>query len=60
MYEGAIDTWLIPFVQPTYTAKIKDEDYPEKDGKYYVVGVNTSVSESGGKRTVKLGIKVSV
>ena len=60
MYEGAIDTWLNAFVQPTYTAKIKDEDYPEKDGKYYVVGVNTSVSESGGKRTVKLGIKVSV
>lgn len=60
MYEGAIDTWLIPFVQPTYTAKIKDEDYPEKDGKYYVVGVTTSVNEGGGKRTVKIGVKVSV
>jgi len=60
MYEGSIDTWLVPFVQPTYTAKIKDEDYPDKDGKYYVTGVSTSVSESGGKRTVKLGIKVSV
>lgn len=60
MYEGAIDTWLIPFVQPTYTAKLKDEDYPEKDGKYYVVGVTTSVNEGGGKRTVKIGVKVSV
>lgn len=60
MYEGTIDTWAIPFVQPTYSAKIKDEDYPEKDGKYYVVGVTTSISESGIKRTVKIGIKVSV
>jgi hypothetical protein len=60
MYEGTIDTWAIPFVQPTYSAKIKDEDYPEKDGKYYVVAVTTSISESGFKRTVKPGIKVSV
>lgn len=60
MYEGSIDTWLIPFVQPTYTAKIKDEDYPEKDGKYYVTGVTTSVNESADKRTVKFGVKVSV
>lgn len=60
MYEGSIDTWAIPFVQPTYTAKIKDEDYPEKDGKYYVTGVTTAINESGFKRTVKIGIKVSV
>lgn len=60
MYEGSIDTWAIPFVQPTYSAKIKDEDYPEKDGKYYVVGVTTSISDAGFKRTVKIGIKVSV
>jgi len=60
MYEGSIDTWAIPFVQPTYSVKIKDEDYPEKDGKYYAVGVTTSISESGFKRTVKLGVKLSV
>ncbi|MFE3849080.1 hypothetical protein ACFX5D_13995 [Flavobacterium sp. LB3P45] len=60
MYEGSIDTWLVPFVQPTYSAKIKDEDYPEKDGKYYVTGVTTAINESGAKRTVKLGVKLSV
>jgi len=43
-----------------HTAKIKDEDYPEKDGKYYVTGVTTAINESGFKRTVKIGIKVSV
>lgn len=60
MYEGSIDTWAIPFVKPTYSAKIKDEDYPEQDGKYYVVAVTTSINESGFKRTVKPGIKLSV
>jgi hypothetical protein len=60
MYDGSIDGWLIPFVKPTYSAKIEDEDYPEKDGIYYVVGVVTSVSEAGCKRTVKLGVKLSV
>ncbi|MBS7234157.1 hypothetical protein KHA90_24450 [Flavobacterium psychroterrae] len=60
MYEGSIDTWAIPFVQPTYSAKIKDEDYPEKDGKYYVVAVTTAINESGFKRTLKLGVKLSV
>jgi hypothetical protein len=59
-YEGSIDGWLMPFVKPTYTATIKDDDYPDKNGKYYVVGVTTDFSESGGKRTIKLGVKLSV
>lgn len=57
-YEGSIDTWLIPFVAPTFTAKYSDEDYPEKTGKYYVVSVKTNFSEAGGKRTVQLGVKL--
>lgn len=60
MYEGSIDTWAIPFVQPTYSVKIKDEDYPEKDGRYYAVGVTTAINESGFKRTIKIGVKLSV
>ena len=58
-YEGSLDGWLVPFVKPTYSAKYTDEDYPEKDGTYYVVGIVTSLSEAGGKRTVKLGVKLS-
>lgn len=57
-YEGSVDTWLIPFVAPTYTASYKDSDYPTKDGKYYVVSVKTNLSASGGKRTVQFGIKL--
>lgn len=59
-YEGSIDSWLLPFVQPSYTAHIADADYPEKDGQYYVIAVKTTVSASGGKRNIQLGVKLSV
>lgn len=59
-YEGSLTGWLVPVVKPTYSAKIIDEDYPDKTGKYYVLGVTTEFNASGGKRTVKLGVKVSV
>lgn len=58
-YEGSLDAWLIPIVKPTYSAKIVDKDYPEKTGKYYVISVKTSISSSGGKRSVQLGVKLS-
>lgn len=58
-YEGSFDAWLIPFLKPTFSARIKDEDYPEKTAFYYVKSVTTNLSESGGKRTVQLGIKLT-
>lgn len=57
-YSGSFDGWLIPFVEPTYSAIIEDTDYPYKTGRYYVIGVKTSFSESGGKRTITPGIKL--
>lgn len=57
-YSGSFDGWLIPFVKPTYSAIILDQDYPYKDGTYYVVGVKTNFSESGGVRTITPGIKL--
>lgn len=58
-YDGTFDAWLVPFVQPTYTARIKDIDYPDKTGRYYVVSVKTSVSASGAVRTITPGLKLS-
>lgn len=58
-YEGSFDTWLVPYVEPSYTIGIYDEDYPEKDGRYYAESVSTSFSEAGGKRTITPGIKLS-
>ena len=58
-YEGSFDTWLVPFVKPTYSARIKDEDYPDKTAWYYVASVVTNLSESGAKRTITPSIKIS-
>ena len=58
-YEGNITTWLIPYCKPGDTAELKDEDYPEKDGRYFVQAVTTEFSRDGGKRTVELGFRLS-
>ncbi|WP_165026821.1 hypothetical protein [Dysgonomonas sp. ZJ279] len=58
-YEGNITCWLIPYVEPTYTAKVIDNDYAFKTGSYYVTAVATRFDENGGVRTVELGQKVS-
>jgi len=58
-YEGSITGWLVPYVAPTWSAEIVDEEYPEKDGWYYVVSVTTSISAEGGKRKVQIGRKLS-
>lgn len=54
-YEGSVTGWLIPFCKPTDTARIIDEDYEFKQGKYYVTAVTTNVSSGGGSRQVQLG-----
>lgn len=59
-YEGNIKTWLIPFVEPTWSAKIIDKDYEFKEGTYYVTGVKTSFDDSGGVRTVDLGKRLVI
>ncbi len=58
-YEGTFDTWLVPYVAPGYSARIKDEDYPDKTSTYYTVAVTTKISRNGGVRTVTPGIKLS-
>lgn len=58
-YEGDITAWLIPEAKPTMTAKIEDEDYEWKDGRYYIVSVTTKINESGGERKITIGKKLS-
>lgn len=58
-YEGSITGWLLPYCEPTWTARVKDADYPYKDGGYYIVAVTTSVDGSGGgRRKIQLDRKV--
>lgn len=58
-FYGSIDTWLVPYVQPTYSAHYSDNDYPGKEGIYYVVSTTTTFSDAGGKRVIKFGIKLA-
>jgi hypothetical protein len=54
-YEGDFTGWLIPYVEPSYKITLRDSEYPEKNGNYYVVATETSFSSSGGERKIKLG-----
>lgn len=58
-YEGSITAWLIPQCRAGDSATIRDEDYPDKDGTYFVLAVKTSMSASGGKREIQLGHRLS-
>ena len=58
-YEGSFDTWLIPYCEPTYSAKIVDFDYPEQSAIYYVKATKINISSSGGIRTITPGIKLA-
>jgi hypothetical protein len=58
-YEGSITAWLIPYVEPGYSATVRDAEYEYKDGTYYVVAVTTTFDENGGVRKIELGRKLS-
>jgi len=57
-FEGNITTWLFPYVSYGDSAKIIDDDYPKREGKYYVEAVDVFFNSSGGSRKVTLGIKL--
>lgn len=58
-YEGSITGWLKPYVDAGWSAEIRDEDYPERKGKYFVSAVETEFSNAGGVRKIELGAKLS-
>jgi len=57
-FKGEFQGWLLPYCEPTYTAEIRDNDYPDKEGQYYVKSTVVEFSDAGGVRTVELGIKL--
>jgi hypothetical protein len=54
-YEGSFQGWLIPYCDAGYKVTIKDPDYEYKNGTYYVLAVETTLSEQGGVRKITLG-----
>lgn len=57
-YEGNFTTWLIPRIEPTDLAELRDADYQSKTGTYYTVAVETTFASSGGSRKVTIGKKI--
>lgn len=57
-YEGSLTGWLVPFVEPAYKVTVRDSEYPQKTGTYYVIATEVSFSSSGGVRKVTLGRRV--
>lgn len=57
-YEGKIETFLFPYAEPCMTAVLTDKTYPDRDGRYYVEGVETNFGTNGARRMVSLGIKM--
>ncbi len=58
-FEGDFTGWLLPYVEPTYKVELRDSDYPEKNGVYYVLATDTTFSQSGGVRKITIGKKIN-
>lgn len=59
-YKGHIKTWLVPYVEHGYSAQLRDEEYPERAGRYYVEAVETTASASAGiERKVSLAFRLT-
>lgn len=58
-YEGSITTWLQPVCKAGDAAHIRDDEYKEKNGTYFVSSVTTEFSSAGGKRKIDLGFRLS-
>ncbi|WP_299459321.1 hypothetical protein [uncultured Microscilla sp.] len=55
-YKGGVKTLGVPHVVHSARCQIRDADYPEREGVYFVDEVKTTVSKTGGfKRAVKIG-----
>lgn len=57
-YSGSFTGWLVPWCDAGYAVTLLDLDYDYKSGTYYAIEVVTSMSSSGGSRTIKLGRKI--
>lgn len=57
-YAGSITTFLVPYAAPAMLAQLTDPVYPERDGEYYIEGVEVEFGTGGGRRKIEIGAKV--
>ena len=56
-FEGSLTGWLVPVVKAGGSVRLRDKERPE--GTYYVTGVEIEFGQSGAKRKVTLGRRIS-
>lgn len=57
-FEGNFTGWLVPYCEPAFKIEFRDDEYPEKNGIYYVIATETKFSSSGGERVITIGKKI--
>ena len=57
-YSGSFTGWLEPYCDAGYKVSIEDKEYEFKNGDYYALEVETTISSNGGSRKVTLGMKI--
>lgn len=57
-FRGDVTIWGKPFVGAAWVVSVKDEDYPDHDGFYFVKGVKTSFSKNGFERQLTLSERI--
>jgi hypothetical protein len=58
-YRGELTGWGIPYCDIGFSARIIDNDYPERTANYYVKSVKVGFSSGGFTRQIGLGPKLT-
>lgn len=58
-YQGSLEGFLLPVCRVGNTIRLKDENFDNPEGDYLVESVRTLLSTRGGRRKVKLGLKLN-
>lgn len=58
-FEGSFNTFLQPYIEPTWAAEIEDGKYPERNGRYFVEAVDVTYGVSGARRQISISKKLS-
>lgn len=57
-YEGTLTSFLIPLADRGYTAQVRDANYPDREGNYFVTKVVIDFGINGARRSVEIGTKL--
>lgn len=57
-YRGSLTGFLLPVAKIGNTLRFTDENFVNNEGDYLVESVKTTLSQNGGRRKVKLGLKL--